>query len=119
MTDERGQVIEGYGPLNVSAFAIHAQIHAARPDVVAAATPTRSTARRGRRWDGSSSRSHRTALSRELNFGRVKIGSLRSGSGRGGGSPRPECCVSEDAERAAGHEMALDVERVLEGGVNR
>ena len=35
--DERGEVVEGSGPLNVSAFAIHAQIHAARPDVVAAA----------------------------------------------------------------------------------
>ena len=52
-------------------------------------------------------------------FGRVKIGSLSSGSGRGGCSPRPERFVSEDAERAAGCEMALDVERVLDGGVNR
>jgi len=39
-------------------------------------------------------------------------------SGRGGGSPRPERFVSEDAERAAGCEMALDVESVLDGGVN-
>jgi hypothetical protein len=30
------------------------------------------------------------------------------GSGRGGGSPRPERFVAEDAERAAGCEMALD-----------
>jgi hypothetical protein len=52
------------------------------------------------------------------NIGRVKIGSLSSGSGRGGGSPRPERFVSKDAERAAGCEMALDVERVLDGGVN-
>ncbi len=52
-------------------------------------------------------------------FGRVKIGSLSSGSGRGGGSPRPERFISEDAERAAGREMALDVKRVLDGGVNR
>ena len=52
-------------------------------------------------------------------FGRVKIGSLSSGSRRGGGSPRPERLISEDAERAAGCEMALDVERVLDGGVNR
>jgi hypothetical protein len=52
-------------------------------------------------------------------FGRVKIGSLSSGSGRGGSSPRPERFVSEDAKRAAGCEMALDVERVLDGGVNR
>jgi ribulose-5-phosphate 4-epimerase/fuculose-1-phosphate aldolase len=35
--DARGEVVEGSGPLNVSAFAIHAQIHAARPDVIAAA----------------------------------------------------------------------------------
>ena len=40
-------------------------------------------------------------------------------SGRGGGSPRPERLVSQDAERAAGCEMALDVERVVNGGVNR
>src|SRR5580704_1996927 len=39
-------------------------------------------------------------------------------SGRGGGSPRPERFVSEDAKRAAGCEMALDVESVLEGGMN-
>ena len=48
-------------------------------------------------------------------FGRVKIGGLSSGSGRGGGSPRPERFVSKDAERAAGCEMALEVERVLDG----
>jgi hypothetical protein len=35
------------------------------------------------------------------------------------GSPRPESVFSEDAERAAGCEMALDVKRVLDGGVNR
>jgi ribulose-5-phosphate 4-epimerase/fuculose-1-phosphate aldolase len=35
--DERGDVVEGSGPVNVTAFAIHAQIHAARPDIVAAA----------------------------------------------------------------------------------
>ena len=52
-------------------------------------------------------------------FGRGKIGSLSSGSGRGGGSPRPERFISEDAERVAGREMALDVERVVDGGVNR
>jgi hypothetical protein len=57
-----------------------------------------------------------TALSRELNFARVKIGSLSSGSGRGGGSPRPERFVSEDAERATGCEMALDVEDPMESG---
>jgi ribulose-5-phosphate 4-epimerase/fuculose-1-phosphate aldolase len=35
--DARGDVVEGSGPLNVSAFAIHAKIHEARPEVVAAA----------------------------------------------------------------------------------
>jgi hypothetical protein len=32
--------------------------------------------------------------------------------------PRPEGFFSEDAEGAAGCEMALDVESVLDGGVN-
>ena len=32
-----GEVIDGNRPLNAAAFAIHSQIHAARPDVVAAA----------------------------------------------------------------------------------
>ena len=35
--DARGEVVEGSGPLNVSAFAIHAKIHEARPEVIAAA----------------------------------------------------------------------------------
>ena len=35
--DREGNVFEGEGPLNVSAFAIHAAIHEARPEVVAAA----------------------------------------------------------------------------------
>jgi hypothetical protein len=39
-------------------------------------------------------------------------------SGRAGGSPRPERFVSEDTKRAAGCEMTLDVERVVNGGVN-
>jgi hypothetical protein len=52
-------------------------------------------------------------------FGRAKIGKPSSDSGHGGGSPCPERFVSEDAERAAGCEMALDVESVLDGGVNR
>ena len=33
------------------------------------------------------------------------------------GSPRPERFVSEDAKRAAGSEMALDVEDVVDGGM--
>jgi hypothetical protein len=51
-------------------------------------------------------------------FGRAQFGSPSSGSGRGGGSPRLERFFSEDAERAAGGEMALDVEGVLDSGVN-
>ena len=35
--DGDGKVVEGSGPLNVSAFAIHCEIHKARPDAVAAA----------------------------------------------------------------------------------
>src|ERR1700740_3292488 len=37
MVDERGAVVEGNRPVNESAFAIHSRVHAARPDVVAAA----------------------------------------------------------------------------------
>jgi hypothetical protein len=51
-------------------------------------------------------------------LGRAKIGSPNSGSGRGGGSARLESFFSEDAERAAGCEMALDVESVSDDGVN-
>ena len=51
-------------------------------------------------------------------FGRSQFGSPSFGSGRGGGSPRLERFFSEDAERAAGGEMALDVEGVLDSGVN-
>ena len=37
LVDDRGEVVEGDWPLNDAAFAIHSQIHAARPDVMAAA----------------------------------------------------------------------------------
>ncbi len=37
LVDADGAVVEGNGMLNRAAFAIHSQIHAARPDVVAAA----------------------------------------------------------------------------------
>jgi ribulose-5-phosphate 4-epimerase/fuculose-1-phosphate aldolase len=37
LVNARGEIIEGTWPLNAAAFAIHSQIHAARPDVVAAA----------------------------------------------------------------------------------
>jgi ribulose-5-phosphate 4-epimerase/fuculose-1-phosphate aldolase len=35
--DHAGEVVEGDRPVNAAAFAIHSQVHAARPDVVAAA----------------------------------------------------------------------------------
>jgi ribulose-5-phosphate 4-epimerase/fuculose-1-phosphate aldolase len=37
LVNGRGEVVEGHGPVNGAAFAIHSQIHGARPDVVAAA----------------------------------------------------------------------------------
>src|SRR5712664_1867537 len=37
LVDGNGQVVEGKSPVNGAAFAIHSQIHAARPDIVAAA----------------------------------------------------------------------------------
>jgi ribulose-5-phosphate 4-epimerase/fuculose-1-phosphate aldolase len=37
LVNDRGEVVEGEGALNTAAFAIHAAVHAARPDVIAAA----------------------------------------------------------------------------------
>jgi ribulose-5-phosphate 4-epimerase/fuculose-1-phosphate aldolase len=37
LVNHEGTVVEGDSPVNVAAFAIHSQVHAARPDVVAAA----------------------------------------------------------------------------------
>jgi ribulose-5-phosphate 4-epimerase/fuculose-1-phosphate aldolase len=37
LVDHRGDVVEGDYPVNKAAFAIHSQVHSARPDVVAAA----------------------------------------------------------------------------------
>jgi ribulose-5-phosphate 4-epimerase/fuculose-1-phosphate aldolase len=37
LVNDHGEVVEGDGLLNTAAFAIHSQVHAARPDVVAAA----------------------------------------------------------------------------------
>ncbi|CAN5591033.1 class II aldolase/adducin family protein [soil metagenome] len=37
LVDHEGQVIEGTWPVNIAAFAIHSQVHAARPDICAAA----------------------------------------------------------------------------------
>lgn len=45
--DHHGNVVEGDWPVNQAAFAIHSQIHAARPDVVAAA---HTHSRFGRAW---------------------------------------------------------------------
>ena len=47
LVDHHGAVVEGDWPVNQAAFAIHSQIHAARPDAVAAAH-THSKA--GRAW---------------------------------------------------------------------
>jgi ribulose-5-phosphate 4-epimerase/fuculose-1-phosphate aldolase len=37
LVNDQGQVVDGNWPVNLAAFAIHSQVHAARPDVVAAA----------------------------------------------------------------------------------
>jgi ribulose-5-phosphate 4-epimerase/fuculose-1-phosphate aldolase len=37
LVNDHGEVVEGSWPVNAAAFAIHSQVHAARPDVVAAA----------------------------------------------------------------------------------
>jgi ribulose-5-phosphate 4-epimerase/fuculose-1-phosphate aldolase len=37
LVNDEGEVVEGTWPVNRAAFAIHSQVHAARPDVVAAA----------------------------------------------------------------------------------
>lgn len=37
LVNDRGVVVEGNHPVNGAAFAIHSQVHAARPDVIAAA----------------------------------------------------------------------------------
>ena len=37
LVNHRGEVVEGKYPVNVAAFAIHSQVHRARPDVIAAA----------------------------------------------------------------------------------
>ncbi|MGH9184576.1 MAG: class II aldolase/adducin family protein [Acidimicrobiales bacterium] len=37
LVNHQGEVVEGTWPVNQAAFAIHSQVHAARPDVVAAA----------------------------------------------------------------------------------
>ena len=37
LVNDHGEVVDGNWPVNAAAFAIHSQIHAARPDVIAAA----------------------------------------------------------------------------------
>ncbi|MGH9773505.1 MAG: class II aldolase/adducin family protein [Candidatus Acidiferrales bacterium] len=37
LVNDRGEVVEGKYPVNVAAFAIHSEVHKARPDVIAAA----------------------------------------------------------------------------------
>jgi ribulose-5-phosphate 4-epimerase/fuculose-1-phosphate aldolase len=37
LVNDRGEVVDGTWPVNTAAFAIHSQIHAARPDVIGAA----------------------------------------------------------------------------------
>src|SRR4026207_2032894 len=49
LVNDRGEVVEGTHPVNGAAFAIHSQVHAARPDGVAAApAPSPSPARPAR-----------------------------------------------------------------------
>ncbi|MDE0803247.1 MAG: class II aldolase/adducin family protein [Acidimicrobiales bacterium] len=47
LVDHNGAVVEGDWPVNQAAFAIHSQIHAARPDAVAAA---HTHSKNGRAW---------------------------------------------------------------------
>ncbi|MBV8386500.1 MAG: class II aldolase/adducin family protein, partial [Acidimicrobiia bacterium] len=37
LVNDKGEVVEGNRPVNTAAFVIHSQVHAARPDVIAAA----------------------------------------------------------------------------------
>ena len=57
-------------------------------------------------------------LSRELGFGRTKSVGLGSSSGSRRCLPILERFASEGAERVAGNKMALNVERVMDDGVN-
>jgi len=47
LVNDKGEVVEGKYPVNGAAFAIHSQVHAARPDVVAAA---HSHSMHGKAW---------------------------------------------------------------------
>ena len=56
LVNHEGEVVEGTWPLNRAAFAIHSQIHAARPTSSPPRTRTRCTARHGRRCARRSTR---------------------------------------------------------------
>jgi hypothetical protein len=60
----------------------------------------------------------RWVLSRELGFGRTKSVGLGSSSGRRRCLPILERFASEGAGRVAGNKMPLNVERVMDDGVN-
>jgi len=70
------------------------------------------------RPSGISRRNYQGGVVTRTELGRWQFGSLSVGSRRGGGSPRLERFISEDAECVAGDEMALDVEGIVNGGVN-
>jgi hypothetical protein len=57
-------------------------------------------------------------LSRELGSGRTRVKGFGSCSGRSRRPPILKRFASKSAERIAGNEMALDVERVLDCGMN-
>ncbi len=57
-------------------------------------------------------------LSRELGSGRTRVEELGSRLGRSRRLPILKRFPSKSAERIAGNEMALDVERVLDCGMN-
>ena len=54
LVNDHGEIVEGDGALNTAAFAIHSQVRRGPPRVSRRATPTPSTARRGRRSAASS-----------------------------------------------------------------
>ena len=59
-----------------------------------------------------------TELSQELGFGRTRVGRLGSCSGCARRPPILKRFASESAECIARNEMALDVEGILDDGVN-
>lgn len=101
LANSEGQVIEGRYHVNQAAFAVHAQVHAARPDVVAVAhchsVHGRALAALGSSWTRSPRRAARsTRTTRSTTPTRVSP----STPPRGGGSPprstaaRAWCCAT-------------------------